>query len=109
MMKRRRVLWVTLGLLALLAAAGPLAYYLRAKLAGEHFFLCRSTSYRSHQVRHRKDWEGSVPAPDKLLILLSVENETGQPPILNGGPSAIPVLLDLMGDKDSNVRYAAID
>jgi hypothetical protein len=108
MMKRRRVLWVTLGLLALLAAAGPLAYYLRAKLAGEHFFRGRPTSYWAYQIRQWKDqpvW--TVPWPDRVLNVLGVKGSNDRPTIFDGGPAAIPVVLDLVTNEDPGMRDTA--
>jgi HEAT repeat protein len=120
--KRRRVLWAALGLLALLAAAGPLAYYLRAKLAGEHFYRGRPTNYWSNEIQRwdKRDW--SEPWPDRLLkgrftsAAKLVRGSEGVP-ILNIGapavledasPAVFPVLRDLVKDEKPAVRLHAL-
>ena len=105
-MRRRRILWVALGLLA----AAPLVYYLRAKLNGEHFYLGRPTSYWSREVASWAKDEDHWTAPwrDKLLALFRVRMKAIHPPCLDGDEQAIPVLKDLAQDDDAQVRRCSI-
>jgi HEAT repeat protein len=114
MLKKRRFLWVSLTLLAVLAAA-PFGYYVWVRSHGGHFYRGRSTTYWSWETRryfeHPTGW--SEPFPDRCLdflgwLLLRLGKGPGEPAVLEGDPSALPVLLDLMQEEDVGVRCWAI-
>jgi HEAT repeat protein len=112
MMRKRRIFWVSLGLLALLAAAGPPAYYLRAKLAGEHFYRGRSTSYWAQSVkRWNQDPVGwSASWVDRGLDCWSYGDVDRRiPAVLSGAPATFPVLVDLTQSQEPGIREEAIE
>jgi HEAT repeats len=111
MMKRHRVLWVALGLLALLAAAGPAGYYIVLKASGQHFYRGRPTSYWSRETqRWLEDETGwSQPILDRFLDWVSPPSlNRSAPAVISLDVSAFPVLVDLLRDGDPRVRWYAI-
>jgi HEAT repeat protein len=105
--KRRRIFWVAMGLVALVAALPP-AYYLWARMRGEHFFFARPTSYWRGQIHQWVGRAWSPPAPERVLFAFGLQKDIGQPAILGGSPSALPVLLDLVRDEDVTTSELAI-
>jgi hypothetical protein len=109
-MAKRRIRWITLIVLALLAASS-LGGYLWTKVSGQHYFRWRSTSYWRGQVRQwlANTRSGSptpwaAPWPDRMLDSFGTPRGIFRPAVLEGGPEAVPVLLDLLGDNDQSVR-----
>jgi hypothetical protein len=109
MRKRRVVRWVlriAFGLLALALLLPGLPW----RLGLEHTYQGLPTSYWAGAV---KRWTQRKPAPlspitpwvDRLLTYLGPGS---RPAVLNGNPAAVPVLIDLLDQKDLAVRRAAV-
>jgi HEAT repeat protein len=113
-MKKRFLLWVALGLVALLAAAVPVSYYISLRARGEHFYGGRPTSYWSRQVREWiKDWQRgqrwTPPWPERVLHFLRFRSDIRIPAVLQDvSPGLLPVLSDLVEDEDRDVRLWAL-
>jgi HEAT repeat protein len=109
-MKRHRILWITVGLLAVLAA-GPFAYYLCARLRGEHFYRGLPTSYWRREVRRwcENPTAWSPSRVERLLNRVLRQHRYSEEPVvlkeLRADPRVLPVLLDLMHDDDLRVRH----
>jgi hypothetical protein len=117
-MTRRRVL--RLGGLLLVGLAIALLvprsrYAIWGWLRGDHYYRARPTCYWSSAVR---SYEIDSESPSKPLIPLHPflarlfgirpNNERPvAPAVLGGGPETIPVLIELLRDRDVHVRRAA--
>ncbi len=115
MTRRRNLLWLGGGLLAVLAlaAVGPYVYWLGR---GEHVFRLRPTSHwRNELVRWHdamfagpaamKAWEPE--ATDRVLAWLRLGKPAVAPPLLEPDPAGVPVLMDLWRDEDLRVQSMA--
>jgi HEAT repeat protein len=108
-MKKRPFLCVSISLLVVLAAA-PAAYYLWAKLHGEHFYRAMPTSYWSREVsRWSKDKDHwTAPWPERMLALIAGRKAPRAPACLEGDPKALPILRDLAQDDNAHIRHLGL-
>jgi hypothetical protein len=120
-MSRRVLLRAVLPLGALLAAflvLPDLRWVAWGRLRGEAVYRWRPTSYWSALLRqsYQEPWDGNwfVPPRDRPWWvhraegLLHVRLRGGpEPEALAEGPAAVPVLVELLADEDSEVRRAA--
>jgi HEAT repeat protein len=113
-MKRwRRRFWLGIGLgLLLLLLARPATTIVAALLRGEPFYLCRPSSFWAEVVR---GWSGQQVAPLPrwlppwaVRIVAYTGYGTSKPAVLHGGPSCVPVLIELAREDDAAVRLQAI-
>jgi hypothetical protein len=109
---RRR--WVLAGL-GLLLIGTPLVfgciYAGRALLRHEHLYRGLPTSYWERAVRAWEPPGRPLPAwmPAWAAPVAKYLGLTGEPAILHGGPSAVPVLYDLFHSEDASVCWQAAD
>jgi len=94
-MKKRWILWVTLGMaVAVVAVMVEPTHVLRGWLRGERFFAGRPSSYWSKVIRDRHPVGRFEDAVGWVL---------GEEP----KPAAVPMLIELLEDKDDQVRFTA--
>ncbi|HJT78156.1 MAG TPA: HEAT repeat domain-containing protein [Gemmataceae bacterium] len=96
--------------IALLVPQGRYAIW--GWLRGDHYYRGKPTCYWSSAVRSYEEACSSPPRPlSPLLVrLLGIRPNYGrpdQPAVLGGGRESIPVLIQLLRDRDKNVRRAA--
>src|SRR5437870_5216055 len=115
-LRRRWLLAVLAGLVLALPLLLWTGYAVLALLGHEHFYHGLPTSYWSMVVRRaNEDSDRAMaagclgPAPpvsrlDELLESVGLGWGSG---ILNGDPATVPVLADLLGDDDQEVRWMA--
>ncbi len=113
----KRLRYICLGALLLIGLVVTLLvpetrYGIPGWLRGEQWFRGRPTCYWSAAVRSYVKARDNPPGPPfpflaRLLGIRPHYEWTAQPAVLGGGRESIPVLLQLLRDKDKNVRQAA--
>jgi HEAT repeat protein len=104
--KAGRLLWVSIAFAAVLAAVLVFLNY----SSREHFFRGRSTSYWKRLVKEYHEnphWSPSLMEKG-LNYVFAKGAPTDRPLVLDDGPAALPVLLELVNDEDQDVRNAAL-
>src|SRR6516225_4853345 len=103
MTRKRRILWRA-ALLILLSPVMIWALY--AFVKQEHFYRGRPSSYWSQEIQkwNRQKWSRDLPpwsAPwlDKVIDAITGHATPNQPAVLSGDESALPVLGDLLHDR----------
>jgi HEAT repeat protein len=112
-MKRRWIVCLAMLVVfyfAILAFVSPLSIILFGLIRNESFYAGRPTSYWSPAVRAWTQSRFGIkrdPLMEKMMKLLNLSDEIAKPQVLEGGRTALQVLIALLKDEDSNVRQEA--